>query len=490
MVKKVVNFTLLLLCIITGTASADFKLPDTGQTKCYQTIDPYGELSCNGTGQDGAYSINPMSYTDHGNGTVTDNNTGLMWQKEDDNQTYNWYQASGTYSATNNPSTIDVCGSLKLGNQSGWRLPTKKELMSLVDYGVSYLDPAIMSAYFPNTNESYYWSSNPTPNIFSHPWVVDFATGNTRSYEESSAGYVRCVHGGETTRTLVDNGNGIVTDSRSRLMWQQGEPGAMTWGSALAYCEGLSLGGHSDWRLPNVKELESLMDDTRNRPAIDTSYFPNVFSSDYWPSTTQNLGIGWARCVDFTWGTVKGSTKDSSNYVRCVRGGEPGAVVNLTVTRNGSGTGSVAADSGTISWAGTTGTADYLFGASFMLTPTPDITSLFSGWSGCGSSGAETCTVTMIGDVMVTALFNLKPARIAGSTPPYFATLQGAHDTAIAGDTIEAQGVNFPESLTVSKPLTLKGGFDGSYSGRNGFTSVQGLIVMNGPLTMENLIIM
>jgi hypothetical protein len=58
-----------------------FKLPDTGKTKCYQGVSPYAEIPCAGTGQDGSYSINPLSYTDNGNATVTDNNTGLMWQK-------------------------------------------------------------------------------------------------------------------------------------------------------------------------------------------------------------------------------------------------------------------------------------------------------------------------------------------------------------------------------------------------------------------------
>jgi hypothetical protein len=107
MIKKIAILTLLLLCIIPCIASAAFKLPDTGQTMCYQAVSPYAETPCPGTGQDGAYPINPMSYTDNVKGTVTDNNTGLMWQKCSVGQnndascsgnalTYNWYQASGT----------------------------------------------------------------------------------------------------------------------------------------------------------------------------------------------------------------------------------------------------------------------------------------------------------------------------------------------------------------------------------------------------------
>ncbi len=72
--------TIALLLFCSVALSEAFKLPDTGQTKCYQSVSPYAEIPCEGTGQDGAYNINPMYYTDNGNGTVTAKNTGLMWQ--------------------------------------------------------------------------------------------------------------------------------------------------------------------------------------------------------------------------------------------------------------------------------------------------------------------------------------------------------------------------------------------------------------------------
>lgn len=116
------------------------------------------------------------------------------------------------------------------------------------------------------------------------------------------------------------------------------------------------------------------------------------------------------------------------------------------------------------------------------------------------SPGTKTATVTVNSNdpdhpvleipVIVNALSNLGPVRITGSTPTYFASLQAACDGAVAGDTIEVEGVDFSESITVSKSLTLKGGFDGSYSSSSGFTSVQGLIITGGPLTVENLVVM
>ena len=114
--------------------------------------------------------------------------------------------------------------------------------------------------------------------------------------------------------TLADNSNGTVTDSKTGLVWQQGEPGAKVWGDALTYCEGLSLGGATDWRLPNIEELESLTDDARYNPAIDTTYFPNAIASNYWSSTTDAFNPDGAWGVAFGYGGVGGYAKFSSFY--------------------------------------------------------------------------------------------------------------------------------------------------------------------------------
>lgn len=127
-----------MVLLVSAAPTLAFLLPDTGQTKCYNTVSPYEEIACDCSGQDGAYSTNPLSYTGNGAGTVTDNNTGLMWQRQDDGATYTWYQASGTYDAAYNLEGTDVCGSLALGGYTDWRLPTKKELADLVDHAVGY----------------------------------------------------------------------------------------------------------------------------------------------------------------------------------------------------------------------------------------------------------------------------------------------------------------------------------------------------------------
>ncbi len=117
--------------------------------------------------------------------------------------------------------------------------------------------------------------------------------------------------------------NGTVTDNDTGLIWQQqdGSSQGRNWEGAIAYCEGLSLANQTDWRLPNIKELESITDDSRAYPAIDP-IFTGAFVSDYWSSTTYASYSDYAWRVDFSYGGVYGSPKYYGLYVRCVRGGQ------------------------------------------------------------------------------------------------------------------------------------------------------------------------
>jgi hypothetical protein len=274
-----------------------------------------------------------MSFTNNGDGTVTDKNTGLMWQQQDDGNTYNWYQASGTYDASYNPTSQDVCGALTTGSYTDWRLPSKEELISIVDYSIPYPGPTI-NPIFTNTKQYYYWSSTTGASYLGNAWYVYFSYGNIGYYYKDSSLYVRCVRGRQSGSfgNFDDNHNGTITDTSTGLMWQQSEPGGMPWSNALNYCENLELpsgSGQTDWRLPNIKELESITDDTIYNPAIDRNFFPNASASDYWSSTTVAGYPGYPWCVYFYDGYVDGGgygyyDKGSSLYVRCVRGGQVG----------------------------------------------------------------------------------------------------------------------------------------------------------------------
>ena len=123
--------------------------------------------------------------------------------------------------------------------------------------------------------------------------------------------------------SFTDHGNGTVTDGATGLVWQQQDDDrTRSWVDALAYCEGLDFAGRSDWRLPNIRELESIVNATTYNPAIDETDFPNTNSSGYWSSTSGASYSDDAWYVYFHDGHVYYGYRSNGYYVRCVRGGE------------------------------------------------------------------------------------------------------------------------------------------------------------------------
>ena len=134
------------------------------------------------------------SFTDNGNGTVTDNSTGLMWQKCSAGLN-NDSTCSGTAELYTWPEALDYCNSLSLAG-GGWRLPNIKELQSIADY--RFWNPAIDPTYFPNTEPSIFWSSTNYFYTYSGVYMkgakcVHFYNGSVQPYEKTSTYYVRCV---------------------------------------------------------------------------------------------------------------------------------------------------------------------------------------------------------------------------------------------------------------------------------------------------------
>lgn len=142
----------------------------------------------------------------------------------------------------------------------------------------------------------------------------------------------------ETIDTQAEN---VCTDQNTGLMWIRDHTlldglggvggnvdisGTMDWGTAVGGCEGLEYAIYSDWRLPNVKELQSIIDYGTSEPAIDYDCFPSEQLEEdpyYWSSTTSEGDDCYAWSVDFNYGIVDETYKeDGSCYVRCVRGGQ------------------------------------------------------------------------------------------------------------------------------------------------------------------------
>lgn len=121
---------------------------------------------------------------------------------------------------------------------------------------------------------------------------------------------------------FTDNGDGTVNHKRIGLIWQKEDDNTTrTWENAISFCESLSLADRNDWRLPNIRELESIVDAGHYSPAINETYFPNSKSSYYWSSTTLAIDTSYAWYVNFSYGYVHYYKKEHKSYTRCVRGG-------------------------------------------------------------------------------------------------------------------------------------------------------------------------
>lgn len=281
-------FIIVLITLTTTAVAADLIVPDTGQTLCYDwtTIITCPNPGEDFFGQDGSYLINPPSLTDNEDGTITDNLTGLMWEQKT--------QANEQYVYTYNEA-VNYCETLNLGGHDDWRVPTRKEYSSVFNLGRT--SPALDITYFPyyTAQEVNAWTASSYQPNPTQMWAVLLSWGITFPSDTTARLKIRCVRRpSEPIADYTDNGDSTVTDNVTGLMWEQktddGGPRDMdntyTWKDALAYCENLTLGGYTDWRMPTPKELERLVDLTRSNPAIDTAYFPNTKSGKYWTGTT------------------------------------------------------------------------------------------------------------------------------------------------------------------------------------------------------------
>jgi hypothetical protein len=282
-------------------------LPDTGQITSYTAT----------FGEDHDYLINTPSYTNNGNGTITDNVTGLMWQ-----------QGDGGEMTIENAKIY--CDNLVLGGYSDWRLPLPIESFSILIHQNN--NPALNIIYFPSTGAEYWWTSVFELNSITKVWCTNAGggIGNHPKTETISAGGTKKFHARAVrninipttiTNHFTDNGDGTIKDNLTQLIWQKvPNTSALTWEQALVYAEGLSLGGTSDWRLPNIKELQSLNNELATNPSVFSPYFENLAVHFYWSSTSlPNQTIkAWYWSTQF--GITTYDTKTNVNYVICVRG--------------------------------------------------------------------------------------------------------------------------------------------------------------------------
>lgn len=292
-----------------------YPIVDTGQTTFFTGSQMLSSIDVGDDfyGQDANYEGNQPSYTDNGDGTITDEVTGLMWQQSMDEKMSFEY-------------ALIYANESKLAGYDDWRLPNIKELFSLMMfYGESSGDSA--SVLFIDTDyfdqpigdtsigereiDAQVWSSTEYVHETMHGdhtvFGVNFIDGRIKGYptylkkeKQDNTMYVRLVRGNDYGDNIfIDNEDGTISDLATGLMWQMTDDGnTRDWQEALEYAENLELSGYDDWRLPNIKELQSIVDYTKSPETTDSPAIDDLFmlTEDegygfYWSSTSHMDGM-------------------------------------------------------------------------------------------------------------------------------------------------------------------------------------------------------
>lgn len=361
---------LLTFILQMNIASAQVTYPvvDTGQETFYDSITtiPTPLVGAAFYGQDATYAGNQPSYTNNGDGTVSDNVTGLMWAQTPD------LNHDGIINVADKMSYVEALAAadtFSLAGYTDWRLPSIKEMYSLIVFSgvdpsgysgtsTSGLTPFINTNYFgfgygdQSAGERIIDAQLASSTLYvgltmggdETMFGVNFADGRIKGYgtgpmpgqTQDKQFYVMYVRGNTSygVNAFQDNNDSTITDNATDLMWTKYDNGqGVYWEDALAYAENATVAGHSDWRLPNVKELQSILDYTRspstsNSAAIDAIFNCSTITDQggntdypyYWSGTTHanwssNNSGGWASYVCF--GEAEGWMEEpplSGNY--------------------------------------------------------------------------------------------------------------------------------------------------------------------------------
>ncbi len=354
-----ISFTLFPLFVASSVwaDTLSFPIVDTNQNQCYSLSGVMKSCPSHGQsafGQDAQYQGNQPSYVNNGNGTVSDEVTGLMWTQTPDTNGDGKIDAKDkmTYE-----QALKYVESLNTAGFDDWRLPTIKELYSLILFdgqdpsGIRNnsakveLVPFIDNRYFDinagdvssgeRLIDGQFVSSTKYVSLTMKrdetAFGVNFIDGRIKGYGlwhprgGDKTFYVLAVRGNSEygQNQFVDNQNETISDKATGLTWQKGDSQQqMNFPDALAYCESLNIEGTDNWRLPNVKELQSIVDYTRspassNSPAMapifETTQITNEAKqkdyANYWSSTTHQSMRGGKAAAYVSFGRSMGYMK-------------------------------------------------------------------------------------------------------------------------------------------------------------------------------------
>ncbi len=304
-------------CVRGRSDAKPYRVVTTGQRLCY---DDSRERECPAPGgsfygQDGNFSSNPFSYEKKAGGRVIlDRVTGLMWQSS---------YTSAKWSARG--SVAREANRKRFGGYDDWRVPTIKEIYSLIRFtgstgmappgssraprdAVPYLDHHLFQFDYGSPryiDVQFITDTLYTGRVMDHQacfFGVNFADGRIKCYPtrgrspEGSEYPIRLVRGNPAygTNRFREMSRGVIKDEATGLTWMKYDSGqaprssfirntrrkdgSLDWEEALAYCDSLEFGGYSDWRLPDAKELQTIVDYSRSPSRTRSAAMDPLFS--------------------------------------------------------------------------------------------------------------------------------------------------------------------------------------------------------------------
>jgi uncharacterized repeat protein (TIGR02543 family) len=517
-------FILFASIFITPSFAGEVSLPQTGQTVSY------------GAGDDGDIKAGVAwpspRFKDNGDGTLTDNLTGLMWMKDgycivssgyaSANPTLAWQQEfdfvdklnSGAF---NNGAFHNISG-YTTAKYEDWRVPNINEMESLVKANsgqYSWLN----GSGFVNIWKDLYGTSTTVAGNAQSGWAINMNCGLIQALDKGYNGrYVLPVRGSsngparvwQTGQSIsytagddgdnvkkgygaswdpltrfIDNTDSTVTDTLTGLMWTKTAGNTQgTWADALTNVQSLNdtnYLGYNDWRLPNRKELRSLVDYSQANPPFSTGNPLNIPSAaTYWTSSADSVHANNFWYVDTS---VGGVTYEIDNSLMCrvwpVRGNSappPSGKKTLTISKTGDGTGQVTSSPSGINCgvSCTTSQASFNANAVVVLTAAPSSGSVFKGWSGDASGSSSVTNITMSSNKTITATFGKSSYSLAASVNP------------ADGGTVtpSVPGPYAPDTLVTLTPHPAPGYGFGGWSGDASGTQDPLTVTMNKNMTI------
>lgn len=258
----------------------------------------------------------PQSYSvNEEDDLVLDEVTGLEWQRSVD-------VGPGESGGFVWDDAVAHCDELEQGGKGDFYLPSRLELVTLVD--PARFDPAVDDDAFPETASEAYWTASPVAASAEQSFYLNLFFGYTSSNYRVYEQFVRCVRNAEqpelptSDRFRVEGG--VVLDRMTGLSWERSPRlSSLELDDARTYCGALVIDANASFRMPSMKELQTIVDDARSGVTIDPDFFPETQADGYWSSSrdAQNASSAWV--VRFADGYTLSVDEDEKLFVRCVR---------------------------------------------------------------------------------------------------------------------------------------------------------------------------